>query len=632
MSHTLRLPQRSTGRCRPRLERLESRLALSAGVNTSWFETMAVSGHFSAFDTTGSSQTGAIATLTSPVGDVASSPTVVTVTFDAPIDPISVSQSDILIEELSGGSWVNALTNSAAATESLDPSGTQLSLTLNQSLSAGNYRVVLPVTTDLSWASGGSVVNFSQDQVLGNFSVVQSGVTLGDASSLNSPTTGLVSVSGTLDLQDDPGAVDLYTFTLPSGHHWRIGAEVLADQIGSALLSDLTLFNAQGQVIATSNTGLASDPADPYLFQGLQPGTYYLGVSAAGNLPGTANGYNPASGLSASGLAPQTGGAYQLDLQADVADTPTQVLGVSLQYADPLDPHPTGFAIAFSGPLNTQTLAGASSTGIELVNQNGQLFPITAVGQQQSKAQYLFLADENLPAGRYSIIVPSAAQGGVTDLAGFTPVAAGEPAGVLASFSVTGNRDANPYDLGPLYDNVSSSVSGTDTLAPGASDTYRFVITSGGWYKFQGEASGGSLTIQAIAPGGTISTFNTQQATQAATTKTYLKPGVYSLQFENGGLTPTNLTWTLRDLITSQSLEALLNNGVGQGPALNAMSIVGSTTGLSSMGSTISGGAGAGQLTAGNGVNDNQRRIGSAGLTVGALVDGRQHAGRPAFG
>ena len=45
------------------------------------------------------------------------------------------------------------------------------------------------------------------------------------------------------------------------------------------------------------------------------------------------------------------------------------------------------------------TVQGNPSPGIELVNQNGRVYPITAVSQNWSQAQYSFLIDQNLPAG-----------------------------------------------------------------------------------------------------------------------------------------------------------------------------------------------------------------------------------------
>jgi len=86
----------------------------------------------------------------------------------------------------------------------------------------------------------------------------------------------------------------------------------LDDQrIGSNLSGALTLFDQLGNVLATrdAGTGLPSDSNDPYLFTGLNPGVYYIGVSGAGNLAGQTGGYNPVTGTTGSLGQVQLGGA-----------------------------------------------------------------------------------------------------------------------------------------------------------------------------------------------------------------------------------------------------------------------------------------------------------------------------------
>jgi hypothetical protein len=584
MSSTLRPPHRYSGRCRPRLERLESRLALSAPGVTLFVDPAPATGPVFAFAEPTTSPTSPVASLTTPGDGITPPPSVVTVAFHAPLAPFSLSELDVLVEVQRNGSWVSVFNFQDAPAESLDATGTQLSLTLARPLGPGDYRVVLPVTTNILYADFSNVVDFSQDQVLGAFTVEQPGVTLAGATPLGSPASTALTASSALDLQSDPGAVDLYQFTLPGGHHWRLGAEVLAQEIGSALRSDLTLFNAQGQPIATANTGLSSSPADPYLIEGLAPGTYYLGVSGAGNVPGTADGYNPATGGRGGNFPAETGGAYQLDVVANPDDAPTQVIGFSLQFADPLDPHPTGFALAFSGPLDLSALSGSTGPAIELVNQNGQAFPVTLIAQHETLAQYYFLVDQDLPDGQYSVVVPDASHGGLTDLAGFTPVALGEPAGVLATFNVSGQPDPNPYDLGPLYANAFTGVSRSDQIGPGAGVTYRFVVTTEGRYKVSSLFSGGPLTVQVLGPGVSVAN-SLGQPGQPSETELVLNPGVYYLQFQNVGASAATLDWTLRDLTTPGSLEAIVGSGLGQGPALAALSFTGTASGLSGSGS-----------------------------------------------
>ncbi len=598
MSRTLRLPHRYPGRCRPRLERLESRLTLSA---SSDHFGVAGGGSVSAFDTTPPTTLGPDLTPVSvspaPGALLTQSPTVIAITFDRPIDPISLSFNDVLIQEQQGGSWLSLFNTNNAPAESLDPTGTQLILTIAQPLSAGTYRLVLPELSLLNGLDGSSVADLGQDQVLGTFTVATpgTGFSLAGAAPLASPVSHEVSVSGSLDLQNNPGGVDLYQFTLPAGHRWLLGAEILAQEIGSPLLSTLALFDSQGNLILSASQGKPSAPSDPFLFQGLVAGTYYLGISGASNVPGSPSGYNPATGLNAVNPPSQTGGVYQLDILARTADTPAQLVSFSLQFADPLDPHPTGFVMTFNGALNSQTLQGDPSPGIELVDQNGGIFSVTAVSQNPEAGQYFFLINQDLPAGHYSVIVPNA--DGATDLAGYTPVARGEPAGVLATFSVRGQTDPNPNDIGPLYDAIHTGVTRNNVLPPLASASFRFVALSGGAYDLNSLYSGGAVAYQLVGPGQAgIGSLGAQG--QPNFKEFFLTPGVYTVRFINLGLTSASLTWTL----TERTLwDSLLENGLGQGPALNLLLVDrgGAIAGPSPTLNPGPGGAGAGSQSPG---------------------------------
>ena len=110
--------------------------------------------------------------------------------------------------------------------------------------------------------------------------------------------------------QADPYAVSLYRIHLDPGHFWRLGLEVTAQRDGGTLDTALALFDDQGRPIATDEVGRKDAPKDPYLFAGLNPGTYYVGVSGVGNLPGPEGGYDPATGSAGSVPQTQDGGPY----------------------------------------------------------------------------------------------------------------------------------------------------------------------------------------------------------------------------------------------------------------------------------------------------------------------------------
>ncbi len=569
MSRTIRTPRRQTDRCRPRLERLESRLALSASADIAGLSSFAADLAPSVGTPAPEANVPYLAPVASTPAEgasLATPPSSVTVTFNRPIAPYSLNSGVIEIQRNSGDSWVNAFSYSKALVQSLDSTGLKLTLNFPQALTPGTFRIVLSGSSRLAGTDLSTLADPGPDRVLATFSVVQPVSILDTASALNVPVSTPVSVSGSLDLTTNPGAADLYTFTLPVGHHWRVGAEVFAKRIGSPARTTVSLFDATGRVIETANEGRPDAPADPYLFAGLAPGTYYLGVSAHDNVPGGPGGYDPSTGGTATHLGAEAGGAYQLNVVADPADAPVRLLGSSLQYADPTDPHPTGFALAFSGLLDTAPLYGNDTAGVQVVNQDGRKFAVTAVGQSESSAQYDFLFDQDLPAGHYSILVPDQACGGVTDLAGLTPVAQGQPAGVLRTFDVGGASDPDPKNLGPLYLDIHDGVTRRDVVAPGSGATYRFVVTVEDHYQLDTTARGGAISVRATGA-GQGGAFLPVRPGVSNSRDLYLEPGVYYLQFVNSGANPVHMSWTLKE--KAASWESLLANGVGQGPGLN---------------------------------------------------------------
>src|SRR5262249_22726256 len=72
--------------------------------------------------------------------------------------------------------------------------------------------------------------------------------------------------------------------------------------------------------------------------------------------------------------------------------------------------------------------------------------------------------------------------------------------------------------------------------------------------------------------------LTTADATPPGPPEVYLKPGVYLLQFVNRGEGLIHLTWTMKQ---KTPWDALLDNGVGQGPALNLRLVSPTSAGLS---------------------------------------------------
>ncbi len=261
----------------------------------------------------------------------------------------------------------------------------------------------------------------------------------------------------------------------------------------------------------------------------------------------------------------QNGGPFTLYVVADPVDTPPSVLGFTLDHADPADSAPTGFTLAFSRPIEVPGQFGAResslSNAIEVVDQAGQNWPVQVSNYSESEATISYLFDTSLPPGHYLVELP--AQGGLTDLAGLSPVAAGQPSDVLGQFTVSGRQgERNPLDLGALLPAAAAAGVSIDvSLFPGQSITYRLVVTVPGQYIFQEQPSGDPPAVQITGPA-----LN-RLLSPAGTNDTLLSPGVYSLQFKAPTGKPVQVQLLIR--LSSDQTEIVLANGVGQGPALS---------------------------------------------------------------
>jgi hypothetical protein len=483
-----------------------------------------------------------------------------------------------------------------APPESTDWTGTELMVPIetfdigtfsyvSDTLAPGNYEVDLVggtgVSAVASGAPGPELWDPSQDHAISTFTVLGSGATFAGAQTIspNAPP-----VLGSLDPQNTSSALDLYRFTLSGGHFWQVGIAVSAHGIGSALLPALALFDQSGNVLATrdSGTGLSNDPNDPYLFKGLGAGTYYIGVSGAGNLPYGSTGYNPVSGIPGQSSISQPAGTFQLDLIAVPHDQQSQLVGVTVDRADPQSPIPTSLTLTFSAPIDLSKLfiPDTPETALEVVDSSGQVWPTTAADYKVGNAQLTLVFDEPLPAGHYSLIVPS--QGGLTDLAGEPVAAPGAPAGVLASWNVAPSfGPGNPNNLGVLWPGTSQAASPgqaaapaanigafheTTNLAPQQNQTYRWVVIVPGLYKLQTQDASGQLAIVNIANGQT--TVLDSGANPGLNTYVMsLNVGVYGLRLINLGSQPIHVDWVLK--IASLDWDKIVDNGVGQTSALS---------------------------------------------------------------
>jgi hypothetical protein len=532
------------------------------------------------------------------------SPQDLVITFNAIPVPLLMTTLDVVLVEVNRNGTTTPLWDlDHAPPEETDDTGTELIIPMqtydpstygydNLNLLAGKYEIELVGGTGISYAASGAfgpgpqLWDPNQNYTISEFTVLGQGATLGGATQLGTVGPNVHTVLGTLNPNLSQSAVDLYQFTLAQGNLWQVGLSVSAESIGSPLLPALSLFDASGNVIATRNSGegLPSDPDDPYLFEGLEPGTYYVAVSDSGNLPyGSpelppgSSGFDLVYGTPGTGGLRQSGGPFpfQLGVVANLHDQPTQLTSLTVDRADIAESSPTGLTLTFSGPIDLSKLfePDAQETALEVVDSSGQVWPITGASYQVNDASLSLIFDRPLPAGVYTLI--NSPEGGLNDLAGTPVVAPGEPAGVLGSWTVGPPIVThNPNNLGVIWPSAANvtwptpagAFERTTTLAPGQEEAYRWVVTVPGFFKLQTELGSGQLSIFNSGNGQTtvLAADNTQQLS------TYifrLTDGVYSLRFQNVGSKPLQVSWLLK--IASLDWEKILDNGVGQTSVLS---------------------------------------------------------------
>ncbi|QDV32735.1 hypothetical protein [Tautonia plasticadhaerens] len=490
----------------------------------------------------------------------------------------------------------------------LEAGGTRLVLLTGQPLAEGRYRLTLIRGSRFTGVGGRTIDSVPVDTVLSEFRVAApskppapvvevpdrppsapakpvprptpgtpspgrpepapTGVTLDRAVAIGTIGPEVRDVSGTLGPSGAPSSVRLYRIELAPGHFWRLGLEVSGDHAGSPMPTRISLFDAEGRLIDSGAMTLDGSPDDPFLFAGLEPGTYFVGVSSVDDEPGN-GGYDPVTGAVGVNLRSQPGGSFSLSLVADPADSPTRVVGLDLDRLDPADPVPTGFTIRFDGPVRAWGPGGATgseSSGppVEVVDQAGRVWPATAVSYDAQTGALSMLFRDRLPRGRYEVRLP--ASGGLVDLAGLSPVADGMPGRVLGRFEVTTVPTArDPNDLGALLPGRAPAGEAVELrLAPGASEAVRFVVTYETQYELRLLDPSGGVSIELVGPDGPI--LLDPLPTGVNGTQVQLRPGVYSVRLVNLGSGPAGVSLRIRALDPPRDSVPL--NGVGQGPAL----------------------------------------------------------------
>ena len=497
-----------------------------------------------------------------PDSVLTASPLSLVLAFNRPIFSDTVD-SDVVVMQTDSEGNPTGYTSPNELT--VNPSATQLTVALPEILKPGHYQIWIVGTSSIMDIDGNYLTDGLNNIMVDQFDVAVPRVSLDDAVDLGTADPTPQQVTGSLDFQANPYAVSLYQIHLDPGHFWRLGLEVSAQRDGGTLDTALALFDDQGRAIATDEVGRKDAPNDPYLFAGLNPGTYYIGVSGVNNLPGPKGGYDPATGSAGSVPQTQDAGAFTLHVVADPVDTPPQLSSFTVDHADALTSAPTGLTLGFSRTISLSSqfgnLAPILNKGIEVRDQNGLSWPVQVSAYHETDAKISYLFDEFLPPGHYVVELPR--QGGLTDLAGLPPVADGQPSGILGQFDVPASEgSSDPLDLGALLPKAARDGVVFDVaLSEGQTAGYRLVVTVPGMYKFQAQSSGDPPSIQIVGPGVDHS------ISLDGSNDTLLSPGVYSIVFQAPPTGPLSVHSFFH--LASSDIEIVLANGVGQGPALS---------------------------------------------------------------
>jgi hypothetical protein len=341
--------------------------------------------------------------------------------------------------------------------------------------------------------------------------------------------------------------VDFYRIDLPAGDHYALTLRAIAGRIGSPLDPALSLFDSIGQLLA-SNDDSSQEGAlsDSELRLGLDGGTYYIGVSAGGNLPSEPGGFDPL--LPGSGIASRgTMGPYLLQASAVSDTTAPEVVAISL---------PSGGVV--TSPLTTITVQFSESMdpiglmrGASLVGPGGAI-ALYASSYDPASLEVTYLLNDRPVSGDYVFTLHAA---DVVDRAG-NPIAGNAPGGGYAlQFAVDAaplnHSEVEPNDtvetaqsLGPLYHSeLRSGVvlhGAVDTS--GDQDFFRFRATQQGFYTFRlrSDTRGGTTgLIQFRDAQGNVLGQGFRFPGQGSTLIRYLRAGEYIVQLDATGAVPT---------------------------------------------------------------------------------------------
>lgn len=287
--------------------------------------------------------------------------------------------------------------------------------------------------------------------------------------------------------------VDFYRIDLPQGYRYALSLQVLAQKFGSGLDAAVSVLDSGGQVLASNDEALHKGfLSDAELYAGLDGGTYYIAVSAGGNLPGE-DGFDPLTPGSGDSSRGSTG-QYLMKLSAKLDSVGPQVVETSIEPGETLHSTPIQITVRFNEAMNLQGL----QQGATLTDSSGTSIKLSAFDYDSLTHQVSYMLMDRPVAGDYEFTLHAAQ---VTDRAN-NAIDAGGPNGdytlefrietpeVVSVDTELNETAGTAQPLGPLFAGELRNGVQVDGVAsvsvPGGDhDFYRFQVTQTGFFTFR---------------------------------------------------------------------------------------------------------------------------------------------------
>jgi hypothetical protein len=227
---------------------------------------------------------------------------------------------------------------------------------------------------------------------------------------------GRVGDSAVVPVDWSSNDVDLYRLELQGNGLQAVNLRLLSKSFGSSLDGALSIFDQAGQLLAVCTSQRHPEPGtfrtEPVLRVGLEPGVYYIGVSSESNLPTVADGFRftaLAAGRSAIGGT----GDYVVLVSTETDESSPEWRSSSILPGAVLSSPPSWISLTFSEWVDVTRLWGQAV----LTDSAGNSHPMDVVGFDGDTNTVTALVFSRLPAGEYTLRIPSVA---VVDAAGRT--------------------------------------------------------------------------------------------------------------------------------------------------------------------------------------------------------------------